>query len=319
MAALLTADQVSPGSFGQPQWGIFTQDGDPVLVGDAVNSVEYARDYRISDYPQERGAFASYNKVRVPYQAKVGFLIAETRADFLNNVEQTVASLNLVFVTTPEITYPNANLTHYNYRRVARNGVTLILVEVWCEEIRIVAPPTTTTVNPTTGTTGTAEAGATATGNSVAGGSNSAAGSATAGAGAAGNAPFTADSVQSTNGASPTQSAQVQATPGGTNGSTSYGSGPDSITSGAAAVGNAPTNTSGASGNTSSTSGFFRPKTFDGVPDQTFSGMSSSQMGGVVNQGKAYGADTAIVRPKTLNGDVDVKYYDVPQAAGMGF
>lgn len=136
--ALLTAD--SPGlvsAFGPPQWGIW-KDGIPVLVSDSVARVSYARDYHISDYPQEKGAFESYNKVQVPYEAKVGFYISLNRQQFLSTVEAAVKSRDLVTVVTPEKSYESANLKHYGYSRESRGGVTLILVEVWCEEVRIV-------------------------------------------------------------------------------------------------------------------------------------------------------------------------------------
>ena len=138
--ALLTAD--SPGlgaAFGPAQWGIFGQDGAPLLAVDSVADIEYARDYRISDYPQEKGAFASYNKVKTPYRAKMGFYISQTRAAFLNAIEAAVASLDFVTVATPEISYASANLTHYTYRRQVKSGVTLIRVEVECEEVRVLA------------------------------------------------------------------------------------------------------------------------------------------------------------------------------------
>ena len=137
MPPLLTADMPGLGfSAGPEQWGIFTQSGQPLIAVDSTDSVEYARDYRVSDYPQEQGAFQSYNKVQVPFQAKVGFLIAATRTDFLNAIEQACASLQLVAVVTPEISYPSANLTHYSYRRDGQGGRRLIRVDVWCEEIR---------------------------------------------------------------------------------------------------------------------------------------------------------------------------------------
>ena len=127
------------------QWGIFDSNGNAVLQVDAVDSIEYARDYRVSDYTQENGAFQSYNKVQVPYEAKVGFLISDARVEFLNTVEAVLASLELFFVVTPEVSYASSNLIHYGYRRVSRNGVTLMRVEVWCEEIRVSA--TTTLAN----------------------------------------------------------------------------------------------------------------------------------------------------------------------------
>lgn len=136
------ADAVGLGIFGVPQWGIFGQDGTPVLIADSVAGMEYARDYRISDYPQEQGSFQSYNKVIIPFQAKVSFLVggsAVERSAFLASAEAAVASLNLVTVATPEFSYPSANLTHYSYRREAQHGVTLLAVDVWCEEVRITA------------------------------------------------------------------------------------------------------------------------------------------------------------------------------------
>lgn len=137
--ALLTQDGVDITSeYGGHLWGIYHQDGSGAVVEwDSVHHVEYARDYNISDYPQEEGSFESYNKVQQPYQAKVGFLIAKTRKDFLNSFEAIAATLAEVIVITPDIAYDSANITHYNYRRDERSGVSMILVEVWVQQVRI--------------------------------------------------------------------------------------------------------------------------------------------------------------------------------------
>jgi len=125
---------------GGPQWGIFSQDGTPVLQADSVNSVDYERGYLVSDYPQEQGAFQSYNKVQVPYDAAVSFLTSDTRYSFLNSIEAACNSLMLVVVVTPEITYPSANLVRYKIRtRTSRSGVTMVTVDVWLKEIRVTA------------------------------------------------------------------------------------------------------------------------------------------------------------------------------------
>lgn len=154
LPALLTGDLLTISGFlAQRQWGIYSAAGAPILTVDAVASVEYARDYHISDYPQEQGAFMSYNKVQVPYQGKVGFLVGLNRAAFLAGIEAQVASLGLVTLVTPEKSYPNANLTHYGFRRVARNGQTLILVEVWCEEVRVTGQTQTSQAQATNGQT----------------------------------------------------------------------------------------------------------------------------------------------------------------------
>lgn len=136
---LAIADAIFGGSLGFSQWGIFGQDGSPVLAVDSVFAIEYDRSTKISDYPQEQGGFQSYNKVQLPYQAIVEFLVGGTRFDFLNNVEQAVLSLRLVSVITPEIIYSSANLVRYAFRREAKSGVTLLKIRVWCEEVRITA------------------------------------------------------------------------------------------------------------------------------------------------------------------------------------
>lgn len=126
-------------SFGsRSRWGIYSRSGQQALIADAVSGVEYARDYAISDYPQTEGSFASYNKVQRPFQAKVIFLVGTNRPQFLNQAEAIAKSLDLFTVITPEISYPSANIVHHSYRRIAANGATLIQVEVWLQEVRIV-------------------------------------------------------------------------------------------------------------------------------------------------------------------------------------
>lgn len=135
---LLTTDNIlGSGIFTPQQWGIFAQNGEPIIIGDAVDAVQFTRDYQLSEYPQERGAFTSYNKVQVPFQAQVSFLIARTRQNFLLSIESAAGSLQLVSVYTPEIQYPSANIIHYSYRRDSRSGVELIRVDVWVEEVRV--------------------------------------------------------------------------------------------------------------------------------------------------------------------------------------
>lgn len=136
---------------GQPQWGIFGQTGATVLAADAVLSVEYAHDYKVSDYPQEQGAFQSFNKVQVPYQHKVTFVVSTDRAGFLTAVETAVGSLDLFTVVTPDKSYPSVNLTHVGYRRVANNGASTFLIDVWCEEIRIIGSASFSNTRSTNG------------------------------------------------------------------------------------------------------------------------------------------------------------------------
>ena len=151
---LLSADVIGNIlSIFQPQWGIFDINGNPLLLGDSVMSIGSGLEYKVSDYVVEGGGFESYNKVAIPYDAKITFGIGRSvanRATFLATVDSLVRSVALVNVATPEATYINANVIKRSYERVRSNGGrSLIYVDVLVREIRIAATSTfTNTVNP---------------------------------------------------------------------------------------------------------------------------------------------------------------------------
>lgn len=136
----LTSDTI--GSFGHPgtpQWGIF-RNGQPVVVAESVQSVEYRQDWEISDYPLEQGAFESYNKVNTPFDAKVRFATGASEADrqqLIQSIENIAGTLNLYDVVTPERIYQSTNILHYDYNRTSSRGVGLLQVDVWVTEIRL--------------------------------------------------------------------------------------------------------------------------------------------------------------------------------------
>jgi hypothetical protein len=157
-AVLLVADAAAVlNLFGASQWGLFTQSGAPafsagspglagaiinVLTGNALSlgSFEYRSDMQIATAPQEEGAFTSYNKVALPYQARVTYTVSGSsaqRAGFLAAVQAAEASLTLYTLASPEILYANCNIIHVDYRRTARSGVTMLSVDIWVEEVRV--------------------------------------------------------------------------------------------------------------------------------------------------------------------------------------
>lgn len=122
-----------------PVWGIFDEFGAPMAVADTALSIEYRGDSRISKYPQEQGGFSDYNKVQVPYSARVQLACGGSdarRAAFLSSIEASKQSTMLFTVITPDATYENANVVAYDYRRTSKNGVTLVVAEVYLEEVR---------------------------------------------------------------------------------------------------------------------------------------------------------------------------------------
>lgn len=135
---LLLADALGLGSlFFGPQWGIFRPDGSPFAIPDSVFSVDFRREFRLADYPIEKGGFRNYDKVAVPYEGRVRFACGVDRPGFLTALDSAVASLELFDVVTPDFVYPSVNLIHYDLTRKADSGKTLLLVDVWVQEVRI--------------------------------------------------------------------------------------------------------------------------------------------------------------------------------------
>ena len=137
---LLTQD-FPGGLFAGAKWGIFDNNSQPVAAWDSVIKVDYRHDMKISDFPVEKGNFASYNKVQVPYDMRISFAVGSgngmaKRSDLLVKLEQAVKSLDFYSVLTPEAVYTKANLVHMEYSRESKRGVNLLVVEVWVQEVR---------------------------------------------------------------------------------------------------------------------------------------------------------------------------------------
>jgi len=125
-----------------PTWGIFSpKTGQPVFASDSVVALDYRQEWRIADYPIERGGFVSYNKLKMPFDIRVsfsfagnqgllgslipggallslipGFSGADTRRTMLQMLDAAIARLDLVSVVTPEAQYPLVNIIHYDFR-----------------------------------------------------------------------------------------------------------------------------------------------------------------------------------------------------------
>lgn len=140
------------------QWGIYNKNGkalgDPAQftgrIGGAIetiglgstlstNAVDYAKDTRVSDFPIERGSFASYNKVETPANPIVTLCLsggAGDRRAFIDEIDKASKSTDLYSVVTPEVTYINYAIERYNYQRRSSRGATLLLIEITLKEIR---------------------------------------------------------------------------------------------------------------------------------------------------------------------------------------
>lgn len=192
IAILLVADGVliAKAFNKHPKWGIFVAGfssgplATPALKPDSIISLGFKKDWNLPKYPMELGAFQTYNKVTEPYDVKVRMTIGNSDpkaflpsfpggksriASFLADVEKAALSLDLYDVVTPDATYLNANIYHYDYNRTSTNGVSMLTVDLYLAEVRVtikpafstvVAPTSTAAVNtnaqptPKTGTVG---------------------------------------------------------------------------------------------------------------------------------------------------------------------
>lgn len=161
------------------EWGIFDKNGKQLGVPDngsifksianfiglgglfttggvySTGGVEYGKETKISDFPVEKGSFASYNKVEQPSAPTVTFFMSGSESErkkFLEAIDKACKSTDLYSLVTPEATYINHSIEHYNYSRTSAQGMTLLKVEVGLKEIRQVSaiyaktekPPITT-------------------------------------------------------------------------------------------------------------------------------------------------------------------------------
>lgn len=156
-AGLNIIGQLLPFSLFGTKWGIIDKNGAAVITPDSFVDFEFREERKIPNYPIEQGSFQSYNKVAVPFDLRVtvscsgntlGVGGRMSKQAFLEAIQKLLNSLDLVSVVTPNITYNNCNLVHVDYRREARQGATLILAQLWFQEVRIAQKPVVPTAKP---------------------------------------------------------------------------------------------------------------------------------------------------------------------------
>lgn len=129
-----------------PQWGIY-KDKKLAIKPDSIVSLEAKYGWRVSDYPLEKGAFESYNKVREPYEVRLRMTKGGTdsaRALFLQTIFDMAASINVYDVYMPEGALVHLTLANYEFRRTSTSGVTLLSVDAHFVEVMENVTPTFT-------------------------------------------------------------------------------------------------------------------------------------------------------------------------------
>jgi hypothetical protein len=127
-----------------PQWGIYL-DGVPAIEADSTVTFEYKQDWVVANYPVEQGGFESYDKVQMPFDVKVTMATGGSVSDrqaLLDSVAAAGNTLNFYDVLTPEEVFTNCSINHWDQRRTASQGLGLLVVDIWLQEVRPAGAPT---------------------------------------------------------------------------------------------------------------------------------------------------------------------------------
>lgn len=106
---------------------------------DSIVSMDYKREYKISDAPQELGAFQSYNKVQRPATIHLRMAKGGSAADrnaFIAWIESQAAGTKLLAIQTPEQTYGGYCIQDFDYRKSSTDGAGIAIVDVEFLQIR---------------------------------------------------------------------------------------------------------------------------------------------------------------------------------------
>lgn len=106
----------------------------------SIVDFEYKQDWSVSDYPVEKGGFQSYDKVQLPFDLRMRVAAGgpeSNRQALLDRVDEIAGTTDLYNVFTPEEVFSNCNITHFDYKRTATNGVGLIVIDIWLVEVRV--------------------------------------------------------------------------------------------------------------------------------------------------------------------------------------
>lgn len=137
------ADVLFHAANSKTKWGIFDSSNRQVVAPDSVVDFAKRSEWRISNFPVQAGQFASYNKVRVPFDISVRLTKGGSTLDrttFLQQLDTVAQSLALYTILTPEQSYLGCNVTRVEITRRGKLGAYFIDAEVYFQQIIEVTP-----------------------------------------------------------------------------------------------------------------------------------------------------------------------------------
>lgn len=130
-------------SLSNAVWGIYDAVTlQEVFDYDSFLSFKIEDTSKVSDFPTEEGAFATYNKVSKAYKAEIQLAVSDTparRTAFLSKLADVRKSISTMHLVTQDYIYLNATLEDYTTARVTKGGVGRVVARLNFVEVRTVA------------------------------------------------------------------------------------------------------------------------------------------------------------------------------------
>ena len=141
----LTADDPSVAAGpAESDWVVLDDSGAQVLESDNVVRFETVQEYRLPNYPQEKGAFSTYNKVQVPFEVRMSVSVSGSVANrqaYLAELKTRSGDTNLYSVQTPVDTYDSVNIDRFEWA-MADGSAQMIKLTIYFLQIRVTASTT---------------------------------------------------------------------------------------------------------------------------------------------------------------------------------
>jgi hypothetical protein len=111
-----------------------------IPISASIVDFDFSQDWPLSNYPQEQGAFQSYDKVTLPFEVRMRIASGgppPLRQAFLSSCLAIANSMALYDLVTPELVFPSCNCTRIEWRRSHDKGVTLLQVDLTFQQINV--------------------------------------------------------------------------------------------------------------------------------------------------------------------------------------
>lgn len=121
-----------------PSWGVFDDNGNKVINPDNIYAFDNRAEWRESDYPVQRGAFGTFNKVIVPPESSLRMTKGGTlsqRTAFLKSIDAIAGDTNTYSILTPEKTYFSQNIIRAELLRRSSEGAYFIEVDIFFRSV----------------------------------------------------------------------------------------------------------------------------------------------------------------------------------------